>query len=826
MGHSYNESDKNHGGTFMKKMARNVLAFALALTMAVPLAACKKTGDDKKGGGNARNGKKQTVIAEDDPFFDAVEIPLDVETDKDKKVIYKEISDPVIIGDRIFSTYNISYEMPKDVMDSIADIDCTNEKEYAKVQEIYNSYYEMGTLVYDIDGNLISRTPSADMESASGKLAKLADGTYVMVASKITPNECKTSSEIVKLNDKFEEQGSIKLDESIELGFGPDIIPLDNGNIMLCDYSAITVVDQNGKKIASESANGYCGKVYQADGKTYMLIDEFDSAKNEDKFYFQEIDPNTAKPVGDRIATTYEAYNLMQGPDGLYSIGYSGLKKFDIASGSAGDVILDWNWTDVNSGYVSTSNATILSDDEMVFTKYSWKEEEDPKTKVSGRDVSLVKLTRAEKNPHAGKSVIELGCIGAEAAFRDYVIAYNKDPNHISRILISDYADQVFEKTDYTQALADLSDQVYLDLLSGDGPDILMNFYGYSQFNNEEILEDLNKYIDGQGGMNRDEYFDNIFRACEESGKLFQIPVCVNVSGFAGNPGLIGDRTSWTYEEFEQVASSLPSDVSLIRDTARTDLLSMILDSSLSSFVDNVNKEVSFDSADFIKLLNIVKKYGSDKSADDISADKEGMMEYVDDSDKFREGLLALMNVEINGVEDYARLFDGLSFKPTLIGMPGSENAGMAGSAQLSFAIAASSTHKDEAWDFIRFLFDEECQGEFAKSFWGIPVHRQALEKKNEEDVKEYNQYVEDYANFLKEEGLSESEHMNMTKITPEICDGFIKMLEGVSVMKSTDTGIMSIVKEETAAFFANQKPAEDVCKVIQNRATTKVHER
>ena len=125
----------------MKKMARNVLAFALALTMAVPLAACKKTGDDKKGGGNARNGKKQTVIAEDDPFFDAVEIPLDVETDKDKKVIYKEISDPVIIGDRIFSTYNISYEMPKDVMDSIADIDCTNEKEYAKVQEIYNSYY-------------------------------------------------------------------------------------------------------------------------------------------------------------------------------------------------------------------------------------------------------------------------------------------------------------------------------------------------------------------------------------------------------------------------------------------------------------------------------------------------------------------------------------------------------------------------------------------------------------------------------------------------------------------------------------------------------------
>ena len=103
----------------MKKLARNVLAFALALTMAFPLVACKKTGKDKKGGGNARNGKKQTVIAEDDPFFDAVEIPLDIETDKDKKVVYKEISEPEVVGDRIFATYNLSYEMPKEVLDSI-----------------------------------------------------------------------------------------------------------------------------------------------------------------------------------------------------------------------------------------------------------------------------------------------------------------------------------------------------------------------------------------------------------------------------------------------------------------------------------------------------------------------------------------------------------------------------------------------------------------------------------------------------------------------------------------------------------------------------------
>ena len=84
----------------------------------------------------------------------------------------------------------------------------------------------MGTLVYDLSGNLISRNPSDDMESGSGKLAILSDGSYIMVASKVVPNECKTSTEIIKLNENFEEQGSIKLDDNLELGYDPDIIPL------------------------------------------------------------------------------------------------------------------------------------------------------------------------------------------------------------------------------------------------------------------------------------------------------------------------------------------------------------------------------------------------------------------------------------------------------------------------------------------------------------------------------------------------------------------------------------------------------------------------
>ena len=824
MVHSYNESDKNHGGVFMKKLARNVLAFALALTMAVPLAACKKSGKGAKGG----SGKKNSVIAEDDPFFDAVEIPLDIETDANKKLQYKEISEPTIVGDRVFATYNLSYEMPQELMDKFDKVDCTNEAAYSQLMDEFNEYNEMGTLVFDLDGNLLSRTPSDNMESTAGNLAQLSDGSFVMIVSRLAQNECKTSTEIVKLNADFQEQSSVKIDQDVELGWDMQIIPMDNGNLLIADYAGIHIVSLEGKLIANESPAGFCGKAYVQDGDIYALIDEFDSGKNEDKFYFQKLDGNTGKPTGDRIATTFEAYTLIQGTDGIYSVGYSGLRKFDIPSGTSTDYVIEWNWTDINSGYISTQNATILSDDEMIFTKYSYEETDDPNIKVSGRDISLMKFKRAEKNPHAGKNVIVLGCVGAETPFRDYVIDYNKDPNHISRIYITDYADDLFASSDYMQALADVSDKVYLDMMSGDGPDILMNFYEFAQFNSEDILVDMNKFIDGQNGLNRADYFDNILRACETSGKLFQIPVCIAINGFAANPSLIGERTSWTFDEFDQMASSLPQNVSLISDTSRQDLMQMLLDFSMSSFVDSDKKEVSFDSADFRKLLEIAKKYGSDKTAGGdmgLFAGSTMDMEYADDSSKFAEGLIALTSVDICGVDDYARVVNEVTFKPTFIGMPGASGSGMAARAQMSFAISASSSHQDEAWDFIKFLYGKDCQAKFARSFWGLPIHKGALEEKNAEDVKNYNEFIEDYSKFLQEEGL-EGQGKEMTKITDEMCADFMTMLEGVSVIKNSDLGIMAIVKEETAAFFENQKPVDDVVKIIQNRATTTVHER
>ena len=62
--------------------------------------------------------------------------------------------------------------------------------------------------------------------------------------------------------------------------------------------------------------------------------------------------------------------------------------------------------------------------------------------------------------------------------------------------------------------------------------------------------------------------------------------------------------------------------------------------------------------------------------------------------------------------------------------------------------------------------------------------------------------------------------------LTEETAAGFVKVVEGVRTINSIDQGIMMIVNEEAPAFFEGQRSVEDVCKNIQNRATTLLHER
>jgi ABC-type glycerol-3-phosphate transport system substrate-binding protein len=80
--------------------------------------------------------------------------------------------------------------------------------------------------------------------------------------------------------------------------------------------------------------------------------------------------------------------------------------------------------------------------------------------------------------------------------------------------------------------ITDISEQVALATrLLADPPDIINTAYFiFEKFSMDALFADMNEFLDGPTGINRDDYFDNVFRAAEIGGKLYTVPLMINTN--------------------------------------------------------------------------------------------------------------------------------------------------------------------------------------------------------------------------------------------------------------------------------------------------------
>ena len=804
----------------MKKAIKAVLSFTLSASMLLPLTACSK------------NGKKKIKVKEDDPYFDATTVKLELKLDEDKEVEYSDCYNYTYLGDSIMATYYVSYKMPDDLAKQLKFANPETEEEMNELMEIYAQYYQQGTVYFDLDGN-VKKTVPQDMDSneytmsmkegPNGNLLTLTE-SYEYNPETMEGKETYYLKEIDGNGDVVSSK-EIPLDD--EKSWIENFFVLDDGSTIFTSWGSIWMIDANGKEVFNMSdADLETTNIFPYEDKWYVIVYEHNEDYTDFSYYIQELDLKQGKLVGNKVDCNPSLlWNMKVTDDGIYSYNGNGIVKVDPLKNES-EVILDWNATDVNYTNLQADGLKIYSDDKIAFITTTYEEKDNGDWES---ETKLITLTRAEKNPHAGKTVISLGIDGTPSeAFMDYIIRYNTNEDNKARMTVTDYsADMDYD--DYEKAMAEMADKVYLEMIAGSGPDILVNFSSYSQFNSEDVLLDLNKYIDGKDGLNRDDYFDNVFRAFETRGKLFQIPVCVDIHGLLANKDLIGERTGWTYSEFNQIVSTLPDDVSVFEDIQYEDLLEQLLANSMNSFVDYSKKEVYFDSDEFKQILNIAKTYGTDNpnAGDDMGMYEDDGM-YYDPTEKLDEGILAMMDTYIYTLQMYASNSSVCNGNAIFVGMPSADGSGMTAAPMLTLAIAAKSANKEEAWDFIKFMYDEDEQYEFSSSFYSIPLSSAAFDRVNESAIENSAKEVEQYEEMM-EQMEGQDYYMGNYKpqlLTEEDAQGFRKLVESVSTIYSSDPAIMNIIKEEAAAFFSDQRSAEDVCKNIQDRTTTIVHER
>ena len=217
-----------------------------------------------------------------------------------------------------------------------------------------------------------------------------------------------------------------------------------------------------------------------------------------------------------------------------------------------------------------------------------------------------------------------------------------------------------------------------------------------------------------------------------------------------------------------------------------------------SPFVDWKNKKSSFDSEEFIKLLEFCKNRGEDENSTGYLSADEMYQEVI-------SGEAMTMNVSGNFLE-FSQSMAALDEKCHIVGFPVEQgNGGMVYSYRM-LVVNKWSNHKDIVIDFLRNVLSEDNQVKYT-NYW---VRKDIFMA----HIKEHTELADGPIILLDGYGYTELAGRNDgTSYLQEYMD----ILENGDVLGTNDT-IGNIILEEAGAYFENSKSAKDVANIIQNR--------
>ncbi len=519
------------------------------------------------------------------------------------------------------------------------------------------------------------------------------------------------------------------------------------------------------------------------------------------------------KALGEPIQLPDGAYNLMAGDDnfdiyyvnGMYLYGY----KFD-----SEEEVKVLNWLDVDINGESISGLRVNADGSIVGVLNRWSEDKAETEIVTLRQVPY------DSVPH--KEVLTLGVLYAYDIY-DKVIDFNRHNDKV-RIQIIDYSEFIdYENEDYDAGRTKL----LTEIMSGDMPDIIMlSQLPYTQLAAKGLLEDLYPYIDKDPELKREDFFPNLLDALEVNGGLYQVVPYFNVQTLIGATSVVGDKPGWTYRDLQAALATMPQGCDpLDMYTTRGDLLRTLIWTDMAHFVDWTTGECYFDSKDFIELLEFTAQFP--ESIPDN-------MEWEDTGTRIAQGRQMLTTASLYSVD--SMVWNDVQFGEqgcTYIGYPTNNGVGSFMTIDAGYGISVNCKNKDAAWEFLRSFLTAEEQ---SRMWGGIPARLDVYQKQLDDAMlAEYEK--DENGNFkLDENGeriqiprgsymMEDGTEHYIYAMTQEQADKLWEAVTTCNKIVDYDTSIVDIVLEQAQAYYAGQKSAEEVARLIQNKVKIYINE-
>lgn len=348
------------------------------------------------------------------------------------------------------------------------------------------------------------------------------------------------------------------------------------------------------------------------------------------------------------------------------------------------------------------------------------------------------------------------------------------------------------------------------DILSGSCPDIFeLNGLPAKLYAYKGMFEDLRPYFDASESISYDALLPSAAQCMHERGELCCIIPAFYIRTYYANGEFVHGAASWE-DMFTIAAERGAYDTtggtpeSFLRD---------VLSYNSDKFIDYDSASCNFDSAEFIRLLEYAAQLPQD--ADEIIS-----------SGRAYSGNQIFCHSESGPAEVLGEMYGVFHGNYVNSGFP--ESGSIAKMLPCDrYAMSSASEHKEAVWAFFEYLLSNEYLNENVSidgkvnenSFEvdGIPAVEEYIDVRLDKRI-EHMQRHPDLALFTFDDYGNVDIPVNYTDENTKTQAW--ELLRGMDGIYEYDSAIFDIVMGEAAALFNGDKPADEVAKLIQSKAS------
>jgi hypothetical protein len=345
-------------------------------------------------------------------------------------------------------------------------------------------------------------------------------------------------------------------------------------------------------------------------------------------------------------------------------------------------------------------------------------------------------------------------------------------------------------------------------MAAGQVPDIidLGGPLPFHQMVKKGYLEDLWPYIENDPELGREGVLEAPLKLSEVDGGLYMLFGAVEIETLVSSPELVGDRTSWTFQELRDAFDAMPEGSTVLafndsRDWVATSLMRY----SVGAYVDREAGACSFDSPSFRSMMEFVQMFPSSEEVEVETAGLDVTDIWREARSRQQKGLQLLEEVSLT-VDDLPALDAQWGGRCALIGYPMEDGSG--GSIFRprgpQLGISSSCGNKEAAWEFVRTVMTDPPGQQSC-----IPLERDSYEVKKNTAMT---------VKTILDINYVTNEELTAPPLTEERVREFEEFFNSVDKIDIWDGSLFFLIREICDPYFAGARDLDETIRLLQNR--------